>query len=71
MNVSAIFATLSRFFEPSPGFGDGSAATRPIRPQVGSFAALDYFKIGEILNAAQGAKDDLKRQLSQRLETAT
>lgn len=42
-----------------------------IRPQVGSFAALDYFKIGEILNAAQGAKDDLKRQLSQRLETAT
>jgi NTE family protein len=42
-----------------------------IRPQVGSFAALDYFKIGEILTAAQRAKDDLKRQLSQRLETFT
>ena len=42
-----------------------------IRPQVGGFAALDYFKIGEILNAARGAKDDLKRQLSQRLETTT
>ncbi len=42
-----------------------------IRPQVGGFAALDYFKIGEILNAAEGVKDDLKRQLSQKLETAT
>jgi NTE family protein len=42
-----------------------------IRPKVGSFAALDYFKIGAILNAAQEAKDDLKRQLSQRLEAAS
>ncbi len=39
-----------------------------IRPKVGAFGALDYFKIGEILDAAQSAKDDLKRQLSQRLE---
>ena len=42
-----------------------------IRPKVGSFAALDYFKIGAILDAAQEAKDDLKRQLSQRLEAAS
>jgi NTE family protein len=39
-----------------------------IRPNVGNFAALDYFKIGEILAAAQTAKEDLKRQLSQRFE---
>lgn len=39
-----------------------------IRPQVGGYAALDYFKIGEILGATQSAKEDLKRQLSQRLE---
>lgn len=39
-----------------------------IRPAVGDFAALDYFKIGDILAAAQPAKDDLKRQLAQRLE---
>ena len=39
-----------------------------IRPKVGAYAALDYFKIGAILDAAQDAKDDLKRQLSQRLE---
>lgn len=42
-----------------------------IRPKVGGFAALDYFKIGEILAAAESAKDDLKRQLSQRLEACT
>lgn len=39
-----------------------------IRPRVGAFVSLDYFKIGAILDAAQDAKDDLKRQLSQRLE---
>lgn len=39
-----------------------------VRPQVGGYAAMDYFKIGEILSAAQSAKEDLKRQLSQRLE---
>jgi NTE family protein len=42
-----------------------------IRPKVGGYAALDYFKIGAILDAAQEAKDDLKRQLSQRLEAAS
>ncbi len=41
-----------------------------IRPPVGGFAAMDYFKIGEILAAAQPAKDELKRKLSQRLEAA-
>jgi NTE family protein len=41
-----------------------------IRPKVGAFAALDYFRISEILEAAQGAKEDLKRQLGARLEAA-
>ncbi|KAB2919113.1 MAG: patatin-like phospholipase family protein [Hyphomicrobiaceae bacterium] len=41
-----------------------------IRPPVGGFAAMDYFKIGEILAAAQPAKDELKRKLSQRLDAA-
>jgi NTE family protein len=39
-----------------------------IRPAVGSYGAFDFFKIEEILSAAQSAKEDLKRQLSQRLE---
>jgi NTE family protein len=38
-----------------------------IRPKVGGFAALDFFRIADILGAAQSAKDDLKRQLSQHL----
>ena len=42
-----------------------------IRPKVGGYSALDYFKINEILAAAQSAKDDLKRQLSQRLEAVS
>jgi NTE family protein len=42
-----------------------------IHPKVGGFAALDYFRISEILTAAQSAKEDLKRQLSQHLEDAT
>jgi NTE family protein len=42
-----------------------------IRPNVGGFAALDYFRISEILTAAQSAKEDLKRQLSQHLEAST
>jgi NTE family protein len=39
-----------------------------IRPAVGGFGAFDYFKLADILAASQSAKDDLKRQLSQRLE---
>ena len=39
-----------------------------IRPAVGNFGAFDYFKFTEILAASQTAKDDLKRQLAQRLE---
>lgn len=38
-----------------------------IRPNVGAFAAMDYFKISEILAAAAPAKEELKRKLSQRL----
>jgi len=36
-----------------------------IRPGVGAFGAMDYFKIEAILAAAKPAKEDLKRQLSQ------
>ena len=38
-----------------------------IRPAVGGYAAFDFFRIAEILDASQGAKDELKRRLSQRL----
>jgi NTE family protein len=41
-----------------------------IRPAVGAFGAMDYFKIAAILAAAEPAKDDLKRQLSQILAAA-
>jgi NTE family protein len=39
-----------------------------IRPNVGSFSAFDFFKIGDILAAAESCKDDLKRQLAQCFE---
>ena len=39
-----------------------------VRPAVGAYAAMDYFRIEEILAAAEPAKQDLKRQLAQRLE---
>jgi len=42
-----------------------------IRPNVGRYGAFDYFKIGEILSAAEPCKDELKRQLAQRLDTAS
>jgi NTE family protein len=39
-----------------------------IRPAVGAFGALDYFKIAAVLAAAGPAKEQLKRQLVQWLE---
>jgi NTE family protein len=41
-----------------------------IRPKVGAFGALDYFKIDAILEAAYPAKQDLKEQLVQCLAAA-
>jgi NTE family protein len=38
-----------------------------IRPEVGGFGALDYFKVQEIFRAAEPAKEALKRKPSQRL----
>jgi NTE family protein len=38
-----------------------------IRPKVGAFAALDYFRIGDVLAAAEPAKQELKQKLSQLL----
>jgi NTE family protein len=40
-----------------------------IRPDVGSFAALDYFKVREIFAAAELGKEVLKRKIAQRLAT--
>lgn len=39
-----------------------------IRPAVGGYGAMDYFRIREILADAEPAKQDLKRQLAQLLE---
>jgi NTE family protein len=39
-----------------------------IRPKVGSFAAFDYFKIGDIFAAAAAAKQELKNELSHKLK---
>jgi NTE family protein len=41
-----------------------------IRPAVGAFAALDFFRIDDILAAAAPAKEELKRKLAQCLEGA-
>jgi len=38
-----------------------------IRPEVGGFGALDYFKVREIFRAAEPAKEALKTKLYQRL----
>jgi NTE family protein len=42
-----------------------------VRPDVGAFGSLDYFKIGSILAAAEPAKEDLKRKLAQMLVAAS
>ncbi len=39
-----------------------------VEPDVGRFAAMDYFKIPEIFAAAEPAKEALKRDLAARLE---
>jgi len=36
-----------------------------IRPKVGAFGSLDYFRCGEILAAAQPAKEEVKHKISQ------
>jgi NTE family protein len=41
-----------------------------IRPEVGTFGSLDYFKMEEILAAAEPAKQELKRNLAQILAAA-
>ena len=38
-----------------------------VRPEVADFGILDFFKIEEILKAAEPAKDELKRQLEKSL----
>jgi len=42
-----------------------------IRPEVGSFGALDYFKVQEIFHAAEPAKANLKIKLHQAITAAS
>jgi NTE family protein len=48
--------------------------TRPpdilVRPGVEQFAVLEFLRVGQILRAAEGAKDELKRKLSARMEAS-
>jgi NTE family protein len=39
-----------------------------IRPAVGGVGSADFFKIGEILAAAEPSRDEVKRKLGQCLE---
>jgi NTE family protein len=41
-----------------------------IRPAVGTFSSFDFFRIGDILAAAEPAREELKRKLAQCLEAA-
>jgi len=42
-----------------------------IRPEVGGFGALDYFKVREIFHAAEQAKSNLKSKLHQAITAAS
>ena len=39
-----------------------------LRPEVAAFGALDFFKLGRILRAAEPAREELKRRLGTLLE---
>jgi NTE family protein len=41
-----------------------------IRPAVGGFGSADFFRIGDILAAAEPSREELKRKLAQCLERA-
>ncbi len=41
-----------------------------VRPPVEQFAVLDFLRVGQILRAAEGAKDELKRKLNAQMEAA-
>ncbi len=41
-----------------------------VRPAVEQFAVLDFLRVSQILRAAEGAKDELKRKLTARLEAS-
>jgi NTE family protein len=41
-----------------------------VRPEVGRFNSLDFFRIRDILEAAQPAKEQLKRELGRQIETS-
>lgn len=41
-----------------------------VRPAVEQFAVLDFLRVSQILRAAEGAKDELKRKLNARMEEA-
>jgi NTE family protein len=41
-----------------------------VRPAVEQFGVLDFLRVGQILRASEGAKDELKRKLSARMWTS-
>lgn len=41
-----------------------------VRPAVEQFGVLDFLRVGQILRAAEGAKDELKRKLNARMEAS-
>jgi NTE family protein len=41
-----------------------------VRPAVEQFSVLDFLRVGQILRASEGAKDELKRKLSARMWTS-
>ncbi len=42
-----------------------------IEPELGDFSAGDFFRLGDVLKAAQPAKDELKRALEERMKALT
>ena len=63
--VSVFTRTKCVRFSSSPYHVKLVAPDVMIRPEVGTFGSLDYFRIREILAAATPAKDALKHKISQ------
>jgi NTE family protein len=42
-----------------------------IRPNVGPYRVLDFFKFDDILTASAGCKDEFKRAIDARIESRT
>jgi predicted acylesterase/phospholipase RssA len=42
-----------------------------IRPEVGAFATLDFYKVDQILKAGEACREQLKRAIDQAVATAS